>query len=155
MTMVTMQPPIHKPSSVLNRQNAWRLRIATLVFLSSAALALHCHNNNNNNNNNHNNNNNNIDSSNTETTQIRPIEFESSNLNLPPKFNSNDVRGLIRTIRVALPPDRDSFQISPSDGSSQVTIHCLNIRAFCNETFKINCSLCLFSSNHFQLNFLT
>jgi hypothetical protein len=128
MTMVTMQPPIHKPSSVLNRQNAWRLRIATLVFLSSAALALHCHNNNNNNNNNHNNNNNNIDSSNTETTQIRPIEFESSNLNLPPKFNSNDVRGLIRTIRVALPPDRDSFQISPSDGSSQVTIHFLNIR---------------------------
>ena len=130
MPTIAMHPPVPKPSSISNRQSAWRLRIATLVFLTSAALALHCHNNNNNiinnnknNNNNNINNNNKIDSENSETTQnknIGPNEFESSNKNFPPKFKSNDVRGLIRTIRVALPPDRDSFQISPSDGSSQV-----------------------------------
>ena len=108
---VAMMQQFHKPSAVCNRQTSWRLRIATVVFLSSAALALQCHKNNNN------------KVTDCETKQnIRSFEFsqEEANLNLAPKFNSNDVRGLIRTIRVALPPDRDSFQISPSDGASQV-----------------------------------
>jgi hypothetical protein len=45
--------------------------------------------------------------------------YEDS-LNFPPKVFGSDVRGLIRTIRVALPLDRDSFEISPFDGNSQV-----------------------------------
>ena len=104
-----MMQQFHKPSAVCNRQTSWRLRIATVVLLSSAALALQCHKNNK--------------IAECETNQnIRSFEFrhEKADLNLAPKFNSNDVRGLIRTIRVALPPDRDSFQISPSDGDSQV-----------------------------------
>jgi hypothetical protein len=105
-----MMQQFHKPSAVCNRQTSWRLRIATVVFLSSAALALQCHKTNN-------------KLLDCETNQnIRSFELsrEKADLNLAPKLNSNSVRGLIRTIRVALPPDRDSFQISPSDGSNQV-----------------------------------
>ena len=131
-TTTTTMPQHHKPSSVCNRQTSWRLRIATVIFLASAAFTLQCHNhkvacstivdNNSNNNNNKN---------------IRSFEFmhnSEQQLNLPPKLSS-DVRGLIRTIRVALPPDRDSIQFtSSSDGSNQVTFYYLYI---CNNVKRL------------------
>ena len=139
-TTMSSTPQHHKPSSMCNRQTSWRLRIATVIFLASAAFALQCHNHKVacstivDNNSDSNNNNKNIRS-------YELLHNSEQQLNLPPKL-SNDVRGLIRTIRVALPPDRDSIQFSPSsDGPNQVTIHQINAFSFSLTKFGLHVTL--------------
>ena len=94
--------------SVVNRSTAWRVRIAAVVvFLTSAAFAFS---------------NNKVSKSEVAETKNEFGSGKVPELIFSPKtFPSHpDVRGLIRTIRVALPPDRDSFEISTADGTSLV-----------------------------------
>lgn len=116
MAVALLTRPIHKHSTTCksSKRTSWRLRIAIAISLSSAAIALQCHHNN------HNKiecNNNKMDKQ-ISDTQLRSFEFGQS---VDPEVSTSSItfgsRGLIRTIRVALPPDRDSLQILPTEGS--------------------------------------
>ena len=105
-----------RPSSAFHRQTSWRLPIAVIVvvvMMSSTAIALHCHNTNDDDGSN-------VISSNNNVKNVKDIS--KSEVSFENNFHFNDVRGLIRTISVALPPDRDSFQISTADGVGQVQV---------------------------------